>query len=96
VQTFLASVGSCAAIYVLGFCQARNLPAESLRLHEVAFLDPGTARIDRIELEVVVPPGFPERYRAALCRVAEGTAVKRALETALAVQVTTRVQEAVA
>lgn len=96
VQTFLASVGSCAAIYLLGFCQARNLPADSLRLHEVAHVDPSTASIQSIELQVVVPPDFPERYREALGRVAEGNVVKRALQVALSVQVTTQVREAAA
>jgi len=29
---FLALMGTCAGIYVLGFCQQRNLPTEGIRI----------------------------------------------------------------
>ncbi|MFW5740864.1 MAG: OsmC family protein, partial [Myxococcota bacterium] len=29
---FLASLGTCAGVYVLGFCQARDLPTEGISL----------------------------------------------------------------
>ena len=31
---FLASIGTCAGIYVLGFCQQRGLPTEGIRIME--------------------------------------------------------------
>jgi len=30
--TFLASIGTCAGIFVLGFCQQRGLPSEGIRI----------------------------------------------------------------
>ena len=31
-EIFLASIGTCAGIYVLGFCKQRNLPTEGIRI----------------------------------------------------------------
>ncbi len=30
--TFLSTIGTCAGIYVLGFCQQRGIPTEGIRL----------------------------------------------------------------
>ena len=30
--TFLASIGTCAGIYVLGFCRQRGIPTNGLRI----------------------------------------------------------------
>ncbi len=39
---FLASLGTCAGIYVLGFCRSRNLPTEGIRLVQRMEADPVT------------------------------------------------------
>ncbi len=31
-ELFLSSIGTCAGIYVLGFCRQRNLPADGIRI----------------------------------------------------------------
>ena len=33
-SVFLASIGTCAGIYVLGFCRQRGLPTENIRIVE--------------------------------------------------------------
>ncbi len=38
--TFLASLGTCAGIYVLGFCQQRGLPSEGIRIVQRMHTDP--------------------------------------------------------
>ena len=40
--TFLASIGTCAGIYVLGFCQQRGLPTEDIRLVQRVHANPLT------------------------------------------------------
>ncbi len=77
---FLASIGTCAGIYVLGFCKQRNLPTEGIRLVQKVFRSPASGMVERIELEIQVPPDFPEQYRPALIRTAELCAVKKHLE----------------
>lgn len=76
---FLASIGTCAGIYVLSFCRNHGLPTEGVSLTQRMRFDPKARRLERIDLEITVPPGFPERQRRALERSAELCAVKRAL-----------------
>jgi putative redox protein len=76
---FLASIGTCAGIYVLGFCKSRNLPTEGIRiLQKVNYLPTGS--VDKIDLEIQVPPDFPEKYYDALIRSADQCKVKQHLE----------------
>jgi len=77
---FLASLGTCAGIYVLGFCRQRDLPTEGLRIRQQDHRDPGTGMVNRVELQIEVPADFPEKYRPALIRAAELCAVKKHLE----------------
>jgi ribosomal protein S12 methylthiotransferase accessory factor len=79
--TFLASLGTCAGIYVLGFCRQRGLPSEGIRLIQRVHSDRSTGMVGKIELEIQVPSDFPEKYRDALVKSAELCAVKKHLET---------------
>ena len=69
-----------AGINVLGFCKQRGLSAEGIRIVQSAHTDPVTRLIDKVDLEIQVPPGFPEKYRDSLVRSAELCAVKKHLE----------------
>jgi putative redox protein len=90
-ELFLASIGTCAGIYVLGFCNQRNLPAEGIRIVQRVHRDPTSGMVGNIELEIQVPPSFPEKYRASLIRSAELCAVKKHLEKPPKFGITTRV-----
>lgn len=79
-DTFLASIGTCAGIYVLGFCNQRGLPTEGIRIVERINRDPFTGGISKIDLEIQVPPAFPEKYLPSLIRSAELCAVKKTIE----------------
>ena len=76
---FLASIGTCAGVYVLGFCQARKIPTDGIELVQRTSFDPKTHRLTHVALEVRVPPSFPEKYREALARAAASCAVKKAI-----------------
>lgn len=88
---FLASIGTCAGIYVLGFCQSRGLPTEGLRLIERIHNDRSTGMVARVEIEIQVPADFPEKYLPSLIRSAELCAVKKHIETPPQFDVTTSV-----
>jgi putative redox protein len=77
---FLSSIGTCAGIYVLGFCRQRNLPTEGIRIIERIHSNPMSGMVEKIDLEIQVPPEFPEKYRDSLIRSAELCAVKKHLE----------------
>ena len=78
--TFLASLGTCAGIYVLGFCQQRGLPTEGIRIIQRMKSSPFTGMVEQVDLEIQVPPEFPEKYRPALIRAADLCAVKKHFE----------------
>jgi ribosomal protein S12 methylthiotransferase accessory factor len=77
---FLASIGTCAGIYVAGFCQKRGLPTEGIRLVQRNRIDPETGVLAGVAIDIEVPPGFPEKYLEALVRVADQCAVKKAIQ----------------
>jgi putative redox protein len=79
-DTFLASLGTCAGIYVLGFCQKRGLPTEGIRIMQRMHTNPETGMVGKIELEIQIPPAFPEKYLPSLVRTAEMCAVKKHIE----------------
>jgi putative redox protein len=87
--TFLASIGTCAGIYVLGFCQQRGLPAEGIRLVQNLEVNQMTGMVEKINLDIQVPPEFPEKYKAALIRSASQCAVKKHLENPPVIEVQT-------
>jgi ribosomal protein S12 methylthiotransferase accessory factor len=77
---FLASIATCAGVYVLGFCQQRGLPTEGIKLVQRLEVDPKTGMVAKIGIDIQVPPGFPEKYHEALVRAANQCAVKKHLE----------------
>lgn len=77
---FLSSIATCAGIYVLGFCRQRGLPTAGIRIVQRAMRDPATGMIAQIDMQIQVPPEFPEKYYEALVRSADQCAVKKHLE----------------
>lgn len=94
-ELFLASIGTCAGIYVLGFCKQRDLPTEGIRIIQHTHTDGATGMTDKIELEIQVPPSFPQQYHSALIRSAELCKVKKTLEHPPQFEIVTREVEAV-
>jgi putative redox protein len=88
---FLSSIGTCAGIYVLGFCRQRNLPTDGIRIIQRSHANPLTGMIENVDLEIQVPPAFPEKYRDSLIRSAELCAVKKHLENPPHFDITTQV-----
>ncbi len=76
---FLASIGTCAGIYVLEFCRARNLPTEGISLVQHLDFNPVTHKLESVRIEIRLPAEFPEKYRKAVQRAADLCAVKRAI-----------------
>jgi ribosomal protein S12 methylthiotransferase accessory factor len=79
-ELFLASLGTCAGIYVLGFCRKRGISTEGLRIIQRSHSNSTTGMVEKVELEIQVPPSFPREYYSALIRSAELCKVKKTLE----------------
>lgn len=78
-QLFLASIGTCAGIYVKRFCDARDIPTDNIQLIQRHEVDPMGSDLARITLDIQVPRDFPEKYHDALVRAADKCPVKRAI-----------------
>ena len=74
---FFASLGTCAGIYVLSFCQHHDLPSEGIRLYQTTECDPETKLFQKLKIDIRVPASFPEKYHKALVRSAEQCTVKK-------------------
>jgi ribosomal protein S12 methylthiotransferase accessory factor len=86
-------MGTCAGIYVLGFCQQRGLPTEGIKIVQRMHRDMQTGLVGKVDFEIQVPPSFPEKYHDSLIRSAQLCAVKKHLETPPSFEITTKVVE---
>jgi len=79
---FLASLGTCAGIYVLGFCQQRDISTEGMSLTqqmEFSTDEAGRRKLSKVVIDIMLPPGFPEKYRNAIVKTAELCTVKKVI-----------------
>lgn len=88
---FLASLGTCAGIYVLSFCKQRGLPTDGIRIVQRMESNPTTRMISQVALEIQLPADFPEKYKEAVIRAAEQCAVKKHIENPPQMSVSTKV-----
>jgi ribosomal protein S12 methylthiotransferase accessory factor len=90
---FLASLGTCAGIYVLSFCQERSIPTDKIRLVLRTEKDRESHMITKIEIEVQIHPDFPAKYKEAVVKAAELCTVTKHLYNPPAIEVKTAVKE---
>lgn len=74
---FFASIAACMGFYALRFCQQRDIPTEGLRLTLDPIRDEEQKRVTVVRIALELPPGFPEKYRAAIERAVDQCAVKK-------------------
>jgi len=74
---FLASLGTCAGIYVKSFCDQRGIPTDQIRLTQDQRFDPVKHIIGEVDITIHVPADFPEKYEQAVIQTASLCAVKR-------------------
>ena len=76
---FLASIGTCAGIYVKSFCDQRGISADKIKIIQKVEINPESRLIGKIILDIQLPPDFPVKYREALINVANLCTVKKHL-----------------
>uniref|UniRef100_Q3AS73 OsmC-like protein n=1 Tax=Chlorobium chlorochromatii (strain CaD3) TaxID=340177 RepID=Q3AS73_CHLCH len=74
---FLASIGTCAGVYVLSFCQNRDIPTDNIRIVQSHHPKESGRGIGKIEITIELPADFPEKYKEALVSAANLCAVKK-------------------
>ena len=76
---YLASIGTCAGIYVKSFCDKRNIPTDNIRVFQNIIWDEKTDLPSDITIELKLPPDFPEKYRESVISAAELCKVKKSI-----------------
>ena len=87
-ELFLASIGTCAGIYVKSFCDQRGIAAEGIRIIQSVEFDPDKRVPSRFRLNIELPADFPEKYRAAVINAAELCLVKKTINNSPQFEVT--------
>jgi ribosomal protein S12 methylthiotransferase accessory factor len=78
-ELFLASIGTCAGIYVKMFCDQREIPSDDIKIIQSVEFDSQTRLPANIKLNIQLPADFPEKYKAAVINAAELCAVKKTI-----------------
>jgi len=73
---FLASIATCAGYYVLAFCNKREIPTEKAAVVMKTRRNSETKRIEKISIEIQLPPEFPEKYKKAVIKAVDSCSVK--------------------
>lgn len=76
---YLASIGTCAGIYVKSFCDRRNIPTHGIKIIQNVEFDPEKRLPSNIRLDIQLPADFPEKYKDAVISSAELCAVKKSI-----------------
>lgn len=78
-QLYLASIGTCAGIYVKSFCDNRNIPTDNIKIIQKIEYNKETGLPANITIDIKLPPDFPEKYKASVITVAELCKVKKSI-----------------
>ena len=89
---FLASLGTCAGVYVLYFCEERNIDTTGLKMNLAFEQDPKTHLVTRVRMQISLPPGFPPKYKKAVIKAAGLCTVKRNIAAPPEIEITADIQ----
>ena len=89
---FMASIGTCAGIYVKSFCDNRKIPTDGIRIIQTSQFSKETGLPTNIKIDIQVPSDFPEKYRSSLVNVAELCKVKKTMTNPPVFEVLTSVK----
>lgn len=89
-EIFLASIGTCAGFYVASFCQSRQIPYDRISIVQTMSRNDATHMVEKITLDIILPPDFPEKYRSAVIKAADTCTVKKHLSQPPEIQVNTK------
>lgn len=90
---FLSSMGTCAGVYILYFCESRNIPTEGISMILRFEKNEKTNLLEKIMMDIHLPPHFPDKYRKAVIRAAGMCTVKRTLANPPEIEITANGKE---
>lgn len=78
-ELYLASLGTCAGIYVKSFCDNRQIPADNIRIIQTMEYSKETGLPVTVKIDIKLPEGFPEKYKDSIIHVAGLCKVKKSI-----------------
>ncbi|NQU65359.1 MAG: OsmC family protein [SAR324 cluster bacterium] len=76
-ELFLSSIATCAGIFALKFCQTRDIPTEGMSLTMECETDKVKKLYGKMDINLTLPDGFPEKYKEAIIRSMDQCTVKK-------------------
>lgn len=76
---FIASLGTCVLLSAAGYCKARRLNSEGMQIMLNMERDEKTKLASKIQMEIVLPEGFPAEHHERIIRAANSCFVKKHL-----------------
>jgi putative redox protein len=92
LELFLAAIGMCAGFYVLSFCQSRSLPTDNIKMTQTVSRNDVSHRVEKMDIYILLPPDFPDKYRAAVVKAAQSCSVKKFLDAPPEIQIAIKTQ----
>lgn len=78
-ELMLAAIGTCVAVTLQGFCAKRGIPFDGISVKQSMRYAEDGWRLVAVDLDVHLPPDFPEKYRDAALRAAGECSVKKVM-----------------
>jgi ribosomal protein S12 methylthiotransferase accessory factor len=76
---FLASIGTCAGIYIKSFCDRRQIPTDGIKIIQTMEFDEEKKVPKIFKLDIRLPQDFPDKYRDAVINAADLCLVKKTI-----------------
>jgi len=74
---FASSIATCAGFFAVKFCQARKIDTTNMKLTMKYEWDKDQKRYPKMEMALILPEGFPEKYRGAILKAMDQCVVKQ-------------------
>ncbi len=79
-QLFVAALGACVGSYVVGFCERHDIPHEGMTIQLDYESAESPSRVAFVNVTINLPQPVPEKYRAAILRVADQCYVTQSIQ----------------
>jgi len=90
---FLASIGTCAGVYVVYFCDERGIDTSKIKMNLQFVRNEKKHLIETVHIHLDLPREFPKKYKSAVVRAAELCTVKRNIIDPPDFKITADIQE---
>ena len=74
---FFHPFGTCAGVHIVYFCENRNIPIDDISMTLHFERNETSHLMEKIAIDVKLPPDFPPNYKKAVIRAAQMCTVKR-------------------